>query len=122
MALNQERLAGPVAIANTASSTTLPAEGSYTYQVPSATTTIVKQILLSNITSDVRSITIWLKPSATAYASMGNGNILYHDISLSPNSTTALNLSLVMDASDRIYARASASSSVNITMTGIEEV
>lgn len=122
MALNQERLAGPVAIANTASATTLPAEGSYTYQVPSATTTIVKQILLSNASTEPRSVTIWLKPSATAYASMGNGNILYYDNLISPQSTTALNLSLVMDASDRLYARASASSTVNITISGIEEV
>ena len=122
MALNQERLAGPAAIANTASATTLPAEGSYTYQVPSATVTIVKQILLTNTSTEPRSITIWLKPSATAYASMGNGNILFFDNLISPNSTTALNLSLVMDAGDRLYARASASTSVNITISGIEEV
>lgn len=122
MALNQERLAGPTAIANTASASTLPAELSYTYQVPSSTTTIVKQIMLTNVTSESRTITAWLKPSATAYASVGNGNALYFEFPIAPYTTEILNLSLVMDASDRIYARASAASSVNITISGIEEV
>lgn len=122
MALNQERLAGPSAIANTASASTLPSEGAFTYQVPSATVTIVKQIMLTNITSETRKVTIWLKPSATAYASMTTANALYYDYSLSPFSTNVLNLSLVMDASDRLYARASAASSVNITISGLEEV
>lgn len=122
MALNQKRLAGPSAIANTATSTTLPAEGSFTYQVPASTTTIVKQMLLTNASSEPRSVTLWLKPSATPYASMGNGNILYFDTIISPNSTTALNLSLVMATGDRLYARASAASTVNLTISGIEEV
>ena len=121
MALNQERLAGPSAIANTATASTLPAEGSYTYQVPASTTTIVKQILLSNVTSEPRSVTIWLKPSATAYASITAGNILYFDYLISPNATATLNLSLVMDDSDRLYIRASAASSVNVTISGLEE-
>lgn len=122
MALNQERVAGPVALLTTTNATTLPAEGSYTYQVPVSTTTIVKQILLTNVSSDPRSITMWLKPSATAYASVGLGNIIYYDLLISPNNTLALNLSLVLDAGDRLYARASAASSVNITISGIEEV
>lgn len=122
MALNQERLAGPSAIVNTASASTLPSEGAFTYQVPSATVTIVKQIMLTNITSETRKITIWLKPSATAYASITTANTLYYDYSISPFTTNVLNLSLVMDASDRLYARASAASSVNITISGLEEV
>ena len=122
MALNQERLAGPSAIANTASASTLPAEGSYTYQVPASTTTIVKQIMLTNITSEARKLTIWLKPSATAYASLSSANALYYDYDISANATAILNLSLVMDAGDRLYVRASAASSVNITISGIEEV
>lgn len=121
MALNQERLAGPSAIANTASSSTLPAEGSYTYQVPSSTVTIVKQIMLTNITGERRNITIWLKPSATAYASITSANAIYFDFIVSPFTTEILNLSLVMDENDRLYARASAASSVNITISGLEE-
>lgn len=121
MALNQERLAGPSAIANTAGAATLPAEGNYTYQVPSATVTIVKQIMLTNITSESRNITLWLKPSTTAYASITSANALYYDFAISPLSTEVLNLSLVMDQNDRLYARASAASSVNITISGLEE-
>lgn len=121
MALNQERLAGPASIATTASATTPPASGSGSYTVGSGVTTIVKQIILSNITTETITVTIWLKPSATAYASMGNGNILFYDYAVEPNNTSLLNLSLVMDAGDILYARASAASSVNLTINGLEE-
>lgn len=121
MALNQERLAGPSAIANTASSSTPPADGSYTYQVPSTYVTIVKQIMLTNITAETRRVTVWLKPSALAYASMTSAQAIYFDYEISPYATSILNLSLVMDAGDRIYARASVASSVNITISGLEE-
>lgn len=122
MALNQERLAGPSAVATSAGASTPPAEGSYTYQVPSATTTIVKQIMLTNITAESRYITAWLKPSAVAYASMTTAQSIYYELKIGPYSTEILNLSLVMDQGDRIYMRASAASSVNVTINGIEEV
>jgi len=121
MALNQERLAGPTAIATTASAATLPAEASQTYLVGAGVVTIVKQIMLSNITAESRTVTIWLKPSATTYSSTMNANALYYELELNPYDTQVLNLSLVMDDGDKLYARASAASSVNITISGLEE-
>jgi hypothetical protein len=121
MALTQKRLAGPSAIENTASATTLPASGNYTYEVPASTTTIVKQIMLTNTAGEPASMTMWIKPSATAYASLTNGNIIYYDFAVESNSTTLLNLSLVLAQSDRIYVRASGTDKMNITMSGLEE-
>ena len=116
MAFQQTRVAGPVALATSADSTTAPGSASYT--VPATTTTIIKQIMLSNITASARTVTLWVLPNA---ASIGNGHILFHDLTQSANETTILNLSLVMATGDAIYARADAGSSVNMTVNGIEE-
>lgn len=122
MALTQKRLADPQAVITTASSTTKPTlDTDYVYSVPAGTTTIVKQIMLANVSSETIRVTLWLKPSAVAYASMGNAQIIYHDYAVEPNATSLLNLSLVMTASDRIYARTATSSTVNITISGLEE-
>lgn len=122
MALNQERLAGPVSIATTAGATIPPSSGSASYTVGSGITTIIKQIILSNISLETISLTIWLKPNATAYASMGNSNIIFYDYPVQPNDTALLNLSLVMDSGDSLFARASAANSINLTINGLEEV
>ncbi|MDA0898423.1 MAG: hypothetical protein O3A30_04005 [Bacteroidetes bacterium] len=115
MAFLQKRLAGPVAIATTASSTTAP--GSATYTVPVSTTTIVKQIMVTNTTASAQVVTIWIKPSAATIAST---HIIFHSLTLAANETTLINLSLVMAASDAIYVRTGASG-LNVTVSGIEE-
>lgn len=116
MAFQQSRVSGPVALATSADSTTAPASASYT--VAASTTTIVKQIMLSNITASARTVTLWVLPNA---ATIGTGHILFHDLTQSANETTILNLSLVLVTGDAIYARADAVSSVNMTVNGIEE-
>ena len=116
MAFQQSRVSGPAALATTANSTTAPGSASYT--VPASTTTIVKQIMLSNITASARTVTVWVLPAS---ATIGNGHILFHALTQSANETTILNLSLVMITGDAIFARADAGSSVNMTVSGIEE-
>ena len=116
MAFQQSRVSGPAALATTASSTTAPGSASYT--VPASTTTIVKQIMLSNSRASARTVTLWVLPNS---ATIGNGHILFHALTRSANETTLLNLSLVMVTGAAIFARADAGSSVNITVSGIEE-
>ena len=115
MAFLQKRLAGPVAITTTASSTTAP--GSATYTVPVSTTTIVKQIMVSNTTASAQVVTIWIKPDSATIAST---HIVFHSLTLAANETTLINLSLVMSAGDAVYVRAGASG-LNVTVSGIEE-
>lgn len=118
MAFTQKRLAGP---------TQLGATTAVLYTVPQNTTTIVKQIILTNTSASQRTATIRLKPANVSEAST-------HDIvsalTLSPNESLFFNLSLVLNnnggaagatTSDQICAFASTASSVNITIFGIEE-
>ena len=120
MAFNQKRIVGPETLGATASSTTLP--GSSTYVVPAGETAIIKQVILSNRTSSVKTVTIWVVPYG---ATAGDQHIVFHDLTMQANETTMINLSLVLEESggtgDQIYARASAASSVNLTVNAIVE-
>jgi len=116
MAFNQERLAGPAFVASTATSTTAPASATYTPDT--GVTTIVKQMMLSNITANAQVVTVWLKPNGITLAS---SHILFHSLTLAANETVLVNMSLVMNESDSIFARTGTSSAVTITLSGIEE-
>lgn len=120
MAFNQKRIVGPITLGTTANSTTLP--GSSTYVVPAGETAIVKQIILSNLTSSVKTVTMWVVPHG---ATASNQHIVFHDLTMQANETTMINLSLVLEESggtgDEIYARASAASSVNLTVNAVVE-
>lgn len=116
MAFTQTRLAGPGFVTQTASSTTAPGSASYT--VPVSTTTIVKQIMLSNITANAQSVSVWLKPNGVTIAS---SHLIFHSLSLVANETTLLNLALVMNAGDALFIRTGTASAVVQTVTGIEE-
>lgn len=118
MPITQKRLAGPAQ---------LTASSAVYYTVPQNTTTIVKQIILTNTTASARTVTIRLKP-------LGITEAATHDIistmSLAANETMSFNCSLVLNNngstasatnSDQITALCSATTSVNITVVGIEE-
>jgi hypothetical protein len=111
MALIQTRLSGPSSIA------TVGTYGGSQYTVPNtATSTIVKQIILSNITAAVHTVTVTLKPSGITIA---DTHILLKDLTLTEKETTFINLALVMETGDEIYVLSS-SSSVNATISGVE--
>jgi hypothetical protein len=118
MALTQKRLAGPAQL--TASSAAY-------YTVPVSTTTIVKQIILTNTTASAKTVTVRLKPLGVTEAAT-------HDIvsamSLAANETMSFNCSLVLNNngstasatnSDQLTALCSSATSVNITVVGVEE-
>lgn len=118
MALTQKRLAGPAQ---------LTASSAVYYTVPVSTTTIVKQIILTNTTASAKTVTVRLKPLGVAEAGT-------HDIvsamSLAANETMSFNCSLVLNNngstandtnSDQLTALCSSATSVNITVVGVEE-
>jgi hypothetical protein len=118
MALTQKRLAGPAQ---------LTASSAVYYTVPVSTTTIVKQIILTNTTASAKTVTVRLKPLGVTEAAT-------HDIvsamSLAANETMSFNCSLVLNNngstasatnSDQLTALCSSATSVNITVVGVEE-
>jgi hypothetical protein len=120
MAFYQSRIVGPVTLGTTTNSTTAPTNHSYI--VEAGHTIIVKQLILSNLTSGSKTVTIWIVPSGST---AGNSSIIFHDLLVNANETTLVNLSLVMvelnSVGDRIFARASAASSINMTISAVDE-
>jgi len=120
MAFYQTRIVGPVTLGTTGSSTTAPTSASY--EVPTGHTIIVKQLIFSNLTASSKTITFWTVPHGSSAAT---SNIVFHDLLINANETTLINLSLVLAESggngDRIYARASAASSINMTINAVDE-
>lgn len=118
MPVTPKRLSGP---------TQLTASSVAQYTVPQSTTTIVKQIIVTNTTASAKTVTVRLKPANVAEAAT-------HDIlsamNVAANETVTFNCSLVLNNngstsnstnSDQITALASAATSVNLTVVGIEE-
>ena len=116
MAFLQKRVAGPVTLANISTMATAPGSASYTAGV--GVTTIVKQIMFSNLTSSAQQVSLWVVPTG---ATAGDTHIVFHSLDLAAYETMLINLSLVMAAGDSVYVGAGTASSVNFTMSGIEE-
>ena len=116
MAITQKRLAGPTQLGTT--SVTY-------YTVPSSTTTIVKQIIVTNTSASAKTVTVRLVPSGDSEGATPNSLDIISAMTLSANETMAFNCSMVMvytgGAGDQIKALASAGGSVNISIFGIEE-
>ena len=123
MAITQKRLY----VSGSPSPQQLTASSVAYYTVPQNVTTIVKQIILTNTTGTAKTATVRLKP-------LGVSEAATHDIlsavTLAANETLAFNCSLVLNNngsaasatnSDQITAFASSTSSVNITINGVEE-
>ncbi len=117
MAFTQTRVAGPATLTNLTTMNTAPGSASYTVGV--GVTTIVKQVMFSNLTSSTQQVTAWIKPAAAG--SVADSQIIFHSLDLAAYETMLINLSLVMVAGDAVYAGAGNAASVNITVSGIEE-
>jgi hypothetical protein len=117
MAITQKRLGGP---------SMLTASTAAYYTVPSGTTTIVKQIILTNTTASAKTVTVRLLPSGVNETATPNWVDIISAMTLSANETMAFNCSMVMNytggAGDEIKALASAAGAVNMAIFGIEEV
>ncbi len=109
MALTQKRLFGPAAAVTTATDTTAGR-----YLVPSATTTIVKQIIFCNTNTASATVSAAIGTTATA------ANRIISSLTVEPNETVTYNCNVVMNATEKLYLVASATT-VTITVNGIEE-
>jgi hypothetical protein len=109
MALTQKRLFGPAAAVT---SPTDDATGRYV--VPTATTTIVKQILFCNTSSSAGTVRLAVGTTATA------ANRIISDLTVAGNETISFNCSLVMTAAEKLFFVANATT-MTITVNGVEE-
>ena len=118
MAVLQKRLSGPAQIttANTVA-----------YTTPLSTTTIVKQIIMTNTTSVAKTVTVRLKPAGVAEA---NTHDILSSFGLGGNETISFACSIVLTnngntanatSSDQLIAFASSNTAVNLTLVGLEE-
>lgn len=87
------------------------------YTVPSSTTSIVKQILLANITSSDATATIHFIPDG---GSLSSTNKIFGEITISANTTQVVDLSSVISNGVRIQALSGTASAINIHISGVE--
>lgn len=108
MAFTEKRLSGPTNLSAT-TETTL-------YTVPSATSAIVKQIVVCNTTASAITFSLSLVPYGS---SAGTSNRLFSSLSVAANETIFLDVSQSMTAGDFISAYSSATNII-VTISGIE--
>lgn len=97
----------------------LPADTDTTvYTCPTAqtTTTLVKQIVMTNTVASATVFWISLVPVS---GTVGATNRLFNNVSIAANETVILDVSQVMTSGDFISAKATAAG-VNITISGVE--
>jgi hypothetical protein len=118
MPIIQKRLSGPTQISTVSA---------VAYTVPLNTTTIVKQIIITNTTGSTRTATIRLKPLNVSEA---NTHDILSNVTINANETLAFNCSMVLinngntasnTTSDQITFLCSANSALNVSIFGVEE-
>jgi hypothetical protein len=110
MAFTEKRLSGPsVLTANT--ETTV-----YTCPTAQTTTTIVKQVVVTN-TGSATTFNLSLVPAA---GTAGVANRLFNSLAIAANETILLDVSQVMTSGDFISVKSGAGSTVNVTISGVE--
>ena len=114
MAFTEKRLSGPVAVSNF-TQTLL-----YTCPTASTTTTLVKQVMLTNTSSsESKQVYLILVPSGS---STENSNQILAGMSVLATDTMIIDLSQVMSSGDflTIYVYGSSGSLLNVTISGVE--
>lgn len=89
------------------------------YTVPSATTTILKQILFCNTHN--ATVTVHVAVTGSSATSTTAANRIFNSFSVAANETTMVGMSFVMTAGEKLWASASVDDVVNIAVAGIEE-
>lgn len=97
--------------------TALTAELVTGYTVPVATSTILKEIILCNTDTAVRTVTLHIIASA---GSSGVLNTILNAINIQPNETKIFSLSTLMPTGTFIQAKASSAAVVSIFASGVE--
>jgi hypothetical protein len=99
--------------------TNLIASGSNTtiYTVPSATTGIIKTLLITNVSSSAALATIWHIPSGSVST---DSNALIKNLSIPTADFTHISTYIVMSAQDILQAQSNLSGSITISSYGAE--
>lgn len=79
------------------------------YTVPASTTTIVKNIVMTNKTGSAATITITIA-----------GVEVVNNYSVAANDTVVIDLSLVMSATETITVQAGTANAINVYISGVE--
>lgn len=106
MAYSPTRFAGPTAIPS------VP-----TNLVTFSSAAMVKQIIVTNVTSGLLTFSIYLIPNGAQVGN--NSNKLYGDYQIQGNTTLNFNLSLVCASGESIYAVANVPNSINMVINGV---
>lgn len=86
------------------------------YTVPGATSAIVKEIVISNITNAAATLSISIVPSAGA---AGDTNRILKDLSFPANSISTLDIMQVMATGDFISIKQGTASAICCTVSGV---
>jgi len=82
----------------------------------SSTLTIIKQVILSNVTGADASVRL----SLTGFNGVpGSQNAIMQDVQVEANSTLIADIVQVMQPLERLHARCSVSGAINITISGV---
>lgn len=90
---------------------TVGTTASTAYTVPANTTTIVKNIVLTNKTGSAVTATVVIA-----------GIEVINNYSVSANDTVVIDLSLVMNATETIAVQAGTANAINVYISGVEVV
>ena len=89
------------------------------YTAPASTRTIVKQIILTNVTATNATVSISMVNSG---GSAGTTNRIVEQLTVPAYGVVTIDVSQVLETGDFISALASAATTVNIRISGVEVV
>lgn len=92
------------------------------YQAPALTSTIVKEILLSNTSANSVTATVYIVPTPGTAAGASDVNCIVPAVSIPANTVKPIDLSQVMAPGDILAAKASVGTSVTFHASGVEIV
>lgn len=101
----QKRLINPTTLTTSASSAL--------YTVPAGFSTVIKQLVVTNTTGSAATFTFYIGDAVA-------GNALFSATSVAANDTVIINLSQVLQSNEVLRALASANSTLNLTVSGVE--
>lgn len=97
--------------------TALTTTAATVYTVPASTTTLIKQILVSNVGGIDARATIHIVPNG---GSVSNANKAFGEILVNANTTQVVDGSIVVPAGATIRALANVNSAINLHISGVE--
>lgn len=97
--------------------TQLGTSASTLYTVGTGVRATVKEIMISNVSGGTQSLSLHLVPSGGIASS---ANLMIPALAISPTSLLTIDLNQVLNAGDTIQAFATATTSINVMISGFE--